>query len=355
MSDATPPPSLSGPHTGLTRRRVLRIVAACGAVPLGIAALRAIAPKDQLFTWQGEVLGAVSELTLWHPDASLARETILKVRLEIARFEQIFSLYRKSSEISRLNEAGRLRKPSPELRTLVEQSRHLSELSEGAFDITVQPLWRLYEAHFWSHTDHSADIAAKARDTARALVDFRGIDCGSAEIGFAREGMAITLNSLAQGFITDFVADMLRHEGFERAMVDLGEYRAIGRDASGRAFRIGIRDALAPNRIGRTVELDDETSGTALAVSGGYGTTLEPSGRFHHIFDPHSGASANRIADVTVVGPSATVANGLATAICVAGEARAGALLAAYPGTRAFLTRLDGTSVAVTANGPVTA
>jgi len=66
----------------------------------------------------------------------------------------------------------------------------------------VQPLWRLYEAHFWSHTEIQPDIAARARDVARALVDYRQIDSGSAGIAFARGGMAITLNSIAQGYIT---------------------------------------------------------------------------------------------------------------------------------------------------------
>jgi thiamine biosynthesis lipoprotein len=83
----------------------------------------------------------------------------------------------------------------------------------------------------------------------------------------------------------------------------------------------------------------------ALAVSGGYGTTFEASGRFHHIFDPRTGASANTLVDVAVIGPSATAADGLATAICVAGEALAPTLLAAYPKMRAMLTRLDGTSI----------
>jgi len=85
----------------------------------------------------------------------------------------------------------------------------------------------------------------------------------------------------------------------------------------------------------------------ALAVSGGYGTTFEPTGRFHHIFDPQTGASANRLADAAVIGPRATTANGLATAICVAGEERAAAMLAACPGTWAILTRPDGTSVTI--------
>jgi len=73
------------------------------------------------------------------------------------------------------------------------------------------------------------DIAASGRDVARTVVDFRQIDSGAAAIGFARAGMAITLNRIARGDITDAIADMLRNEGFESAVVDLGEYRTIGR------------------------------------------------------------------------------------------------------------------------------
>jgi FAD:protein FMN transferase len=332
----------------LSRRRAVRIVAAAAGLPLLIAAVRAAAPAGQLFHWQGEVLGAVSELALWHTDAALVQRTIGRVRGEIARYERIFSLYRTDSEITRLNVHGSLANPSPELRELVEASQRFSVLSGGAFDISVQPLWRLYEAHFWSHSDIQTDLAARARDVARDLVDFRNIDAGAARIAFARAGMGITLNSLAQGFITDAAADLLRNEGFESAVIDLGEFRTLGRHPDGRPWRIGIRNGLAKRGIdgesdggiARTVELED----TALAVSGGYGTTFEPTGRFHHIFDPHTGASANGLVDVAVIGPRATAANGLSTAICVAGEARAAALLAAFPGTRAIVTRPDGSA-----------
>jgi thiamine biosynthesis lipoprotein len=331
-----------------TRRRFLRVIAAVAGLPPIIATVRATAPNARLHSWQGEVLGALAELTLWHPNAAFAQRTILRVRQEIERFDRIFSLYRRDSEISRLNEAGTLLKPSPELRKLVEESQHLGELSGGAFDISVQPLWRLYEAHFWSRTAIQPDIVARARDVAHTVVDFRQIESGARAIGFARGGMAITLNGIAQGYISDAIADMLRNEGFESAVVDLGEYRTIGRHPDGRPWRIGIRDAQGVGRIDRMVDLED----MALAVSGGYGTTFEASGKCHHIFDPRTGASANSLVDVAVIGPRAMAADGLATAICVAGEAVAPTLLAAYPQTRAILTRLDGTSIAVTAKGP---
>ena len=326
-----------------TRRRAIRIVAAAAGLPLMIAAVRASAPPARMCYWQGEVLDAASELTLWHSDAALCRRVIRRMEAEIARYERIFSLYRPDSEISRLNAAGQLRQPSPELRALIEESQRFSVLSDGAFDISVQPLWRLYEAHFWSHSEIVPDILARAREVARARVDFRRIETGAGRIAFLREGMGITLNSIAQGFISDAITDMLRNEGFESAVVDLGEYNVIGRGPDGHPWRIGIQDALAANAVGRVIELDD----TALAVSGGYGTTFEPTGRFHHIFDPHTGASANKLADAAVIGPRAGAANALAVAICVAGEERARALLAACPKTRAVITRPDGTSVAI--------
>jgi thiamine biosynthesis lipoprotein len=326
-----------------TRRRAIRIMAAAAGLPLMIGAVRATAPPAQMFHWQGEVLDAVAELTLYHTDAALARRTILRIESEIARYERIFSLYRPDSEIARLNAAGILQRPAPELRTLIEESQRFGVMSGGAFDISVQPLWRLYEAHFWSHARVVPDIVASAQDVARELVDFRRIETGPGRIAFAREGMGITLNSVGQGFITDAVADLLRNEGFEQAVVDLGEFRALGRHPDGHPWRIGIQDPLAVNAVDRVIELDD----MGLAVSGGYGTTFEPTGHFHHIFDPQTGASANRIADAAVIASRATVANALTVAICVLGEERAQALLKACPGTRAIITRADGTKATI--------
>jgi FAD:protein FMN transferase len=365
MSEASTPVSSA---RRVTRRRAFRIVAAAAGLPLMIAVVRATAPAGQLFNWQGEVLGGLAELSLWHTDEATARRAIRKIEAEIARYEAIFSLARAESEISRLNAAGSLARPSTELRALMEESRRFSMLSGGAFDVSVQPLWRLYEAHFWSgrsvaNEADGGDILARAHDVARALVDYRQIEIGAGRIAFARPGMGVTLNSLAQGYITDAAADLLRNEGFESAFVDLGEIRALGRHPEGRPWRIGVRDGrpaagraetspagagagsagAAQEQPAPMVELVD----SAMAVSGGYGTTFEPSGRYHHIFDPTTGDSARALIDAAVIGPRATVANGLSTALCVAGEARAAALLAGCPGYRAMLTRPDGTRAEV--------
>lgn len=329
------------------RRRVLRILAALAGVPLTIASVRAFAPKVERHSWRGEAMGALSTLDIWHADAAFAHATIAKITREIDRLEKIFSLYRADSEISRLNADGKLQAPSRELRRLVEDGLRLGELSRGAFDITVQPLWKLYEKQFWTTHGGAPGFASRAQELTRALVDYRLVDVDAASIGFANTGMSITLNSMAQGFVTDAVADILRNEGFESAAIDVGEFRVIGRHPEGRPFRIGLSNGQDVAGELPAMNIED----MALAVSRGDGTLFEPSGRHHHIFDPRTGESASKLRRAAVLAASATEADGLATAICVAGEEVAPSLLASYPGARAILTRMDGTTVTVAARG----
>src|SRR5215217_5614700 len=82
-----------------SRRALLKIVAAVAIVPALAGVVRALAPQGRLYDWQLEVMGAVSELALWHHDPAVASRTIDQVRFEVARLDGIFSLYRDDSEI----------------------------------------------------------------------------------------------------------------------------------------------------------------------------------------------------------------------------------------------------------------
>ena len=125
-------------------------------------------------------------------------------------------------------------------------------------------------------------------------------------------------------------------------MIELGETRALGAGSDGQPFAVGLIDPRAPGMIERVVPLEN----AALAVSGGYGMRFDGRGQ-HHIFEPGTGQSANRLIQVAVMSPRAIWADALSTAIYVAGEARAASLLAAYPGSRAILSRPDGTTLEV--------
>lgn len=326
-----------------TRRRALRIFAGLAGMGALSAGVRLSAPDAQIFSWHGAVMDAPAEIALWSHSGSQARNIFRKIEIEIARYHRIFSLADAESEIVRLNRDGALAGASPDLLELIGESLRLGGLSDGCFDISVQPLWRLYEAHFWSKTEVASDICARAIETARTFVDYRRVHVTGRRIHFARSGMTITLNGIAQGFITDRIADLLRNEGFDTGFVDLGEMRALGSHPDGRPWRAALRDARTGGQSAYSIELEN----TALAVSGGYGTVFEPSGTFHHIFNPATGASASGLINVAVIAPRATIADGLSTAIYAAGESQAARLLGAYASSRAILTRANGETIEI--------
>ena len=207
-----------------------------------------------------------------HPDHAAARQAIAACRTEITRLERIFSLYRADSALSQLNRQGRLEAPPLELVELLAFSARVSAATGGAFDVTVQPLWDLYAGHFADPAADPAgpDDAALAATLAR--VDWRAVEIDSARIGFRRPGMAVTLNGVAQGYITDRVADLLRGRGFENVLVELGEIRALGRHADSDPWRAGIANPNDPSAVLLELPLLD----VALATSGGYGTWFDP-------------------------------------------------------------------------------
>lgn len=331
------------PAHGLSRRQALRVVAAAVAVPAGFGLTKLLGPSPRFHEWQGVALGADSSLTLWHPNEKVAERAIDRMLAEVARLERAFSLFRPDSEISRLNRDGLLDAPSSDWATLLDESRRLAALTGGGFDPTVQPLWTLYADYFANGPADPSGPPEAEVVTARALVDLSAVEANPRRLRFGKPGMAMTLNGIAQGYITDRVADMLRNDGFDHVFVELGESRALGDHPEGRPWRLGIKAADRPTAIARTLEIADE----AVAVSGGYGTRFDETGRNHHIFDPHSGHSATVLLGVTVIGPRATIADGLSTALYVGGEAGAAAVLAGYPGYRAILTRADGSELAV--------
>ncbi len=252
----------------------------------------------------------------------------------------MFSLYRADSEISALNREGRLDMPSRDLVALLAEARRFGALSGGAFDVTVQPLWRLYAAHFADPRADPRGPPAQAVRAALARVDYRAIEVAPKAVRLVRSGMALTLNGIAQGQITDRIAAILRDAGFEQALVDLGELRAVGGGPNG-AWRIGL---AGPDGVSDTTRLADG----ALATSAGHGTPFEPSGRFHHLFDPRNGRSAAAVASASAFASRAVAADALATTLAVSPPHRAAEILARFGGQRARLV-LPGGAVRIVA------
>jgi len=320
---------------GVTRRRAISLFGAAA----GIAAVPWMSTAAPVMRrWTGTALGAHAAITLAHPDERAANTIFERAAAEIARLERIFSLHDPESELSRLNRDGSLSAPSHDLILVLSEARRLGEATGGAFDVTVQPLWRLYAAHFANRPEAVAGPDEKAVAAALAAVDYRRIDAGPSAVTFARPGMAATLNGIAQGYITDRVADLLRDHGVDRVLLDLGEHRGVGAHPEGRPWRIGLIDPDAPGSIAQTVDLTDR----AVATSGGYGTQFSRDGRHHHLFDPMSGESANAYRSVSVIARRAMTADALSTALYVAAPERASGILGAIGPASAIVTDAAG-------------
>ncbi|MDJ0948299.1 MAG: FAD:protein FMN transferase [Alphaproteobacteria bacterium] len=321
---------------GLTRRRFIAVAGAAAGLATAGPGRAAEAPAAR--RWRGVALGAPAEITLYHPDAAVADRLIRLCRNEIARLERVFSLYRADSALSALNRDGALPDPPLDLVRLMGDSLAFAELTRGAFDPTVQPLWRLYADHFAQPDADPAGPSDAAIAAARVLVDHRQVALDSRRIAFARPGMAVTLNGIAQGYITDRVADLLRDNGIARVMIDLGEIRALGRRPDGRPWRVGIANPLERNRTTETLDIVDR----AVASSSPYGTRFEPTGAYHHLFDPATGRPHSPYRQVTVTAPRATVADALSTACAIMPPARTEETLTGIDQVELLLTLADG-------------
>ena len=275
----------------LSRRRFLTISAACAMwATSGRAA--------EVVRWQGRALGAGASMQLAGLSQQQAQPVIRAVEQELNRLENIFSLYREGSEIVRLNASGHLVAPSADLLNVLSLSASMNAASNGAFDPTVQPVWRALA---------KGDDLASAQDA----VGWHYVEFDTGAVRLTRVDMALTLNGIAQGYITDRIAALLRNRGLNNVLIDMGEIAAIGAKPDGHDWKAGV--SQPDGRIVRHVALRDR----ALATSAPDGTVLSTAPNAGHIIDPRAELKTAKHKLVSISAPSAAVADGLSTACCL--------------------------------------
>ena len=276
----------------MKRRRFLGLGTAAGA---GLLAGCGSDEPESEWSWRGVMFRSPASFTLHGVEDAEAKALTVDCVEEMKRLEAMFSLQNPDSAMSRLNRDGVLREVPEEFMSVVRLALALGERTNGIFDPTIQPYWKFL------HEGGKGD-----REAAMKLVDFRNVMVTEGRIAFAKSGMAMTLNSMAQGFVTDRITEMVRAAGVENALINIGEYSAIGRFSKKRPWTLGIRSGGAEGEILEEVPLEDES----LAVSSGGGYRF---GSGNHLVHPE-GDFANEGRVVAVTAPLAVVADGLATA-----------------------------------------
>jgi len=285
--------------------------------------------------WLGEkidLMGTSVSVELWHEDRAEGERLVAAVLDEYRRIDEMMSTYKPTSEISRVNELA-AKAPvtiGDELFSLIARSIELSERSGGAFDISYESIGYLYD--FRAHRRPTqAEI-----DEHLIAIDYRGIvlDRGQHTIAFELPGMRINLGGIAKGYAIEQAAAMLRRNGIEHALLNAGgDSRLVG-DRRGQPWIVGIRHPRADSEVVTRLPLVDE----AISTSGDYERFFEEDGkRYHHIIDPATGQPTGEMMSATVIGPDATITDGLSTTLFVLGIDTGLALIETFDGYEAIL------------------
>ena len=279
----------------VARRRFLTISAA--------ATLLSGVRYDE-YRWAGQALGAETSLVFRAPK-DMAENSISSVLGLIERFENTFSIYRNTSEISAFNQAADI-KPSKLFFELASYVDEIHKNSNGFFDPTVQSVWGqtqdLTNDQRWQNVTLTRDRIALPKNT------------------------QISFNGIAQGFLTDLVAALLRTHGFTDVLVNFGEFKGIGGP-----WNVGLQQ---PNGL-KSVTLNN----TAIATSSP--DAMGQSNGSSHMINPF-GSEDIEYKSVSVEHHSAMIADALSTAfVFMSPDKIQNVISKSYPNSRVHLITKD--------------
>ena len=292
-------------------RNAVAIVAACLLGPAG-GATEAAATR---FEYSAPRMGTLFRVVLYAPAEPAARAAAAAALARVAELNRILSDYDPESEVSRLSHCapGTAVPVSAELFALLEESQRLAAESEGAFDVTVGPIVRL-----WRHARRThqlpppAERATALRAAGHAKLRLRADD---RTVTLLAAGMALDFGGIAKGYAADAALAVLRQHGFSRAMVAAGGDLALGAPPPGAA---GWRIELAPfgGSLGEPLVL--VAADVAVSTSGDAEQFIEFDGvHYSHIVDPRTALGLTHPCAVTIIARRGAQADGLATAGCV--------------------------------------
>jgi FAD:protein FMN transferase len=321
----------------LSRRGLLQtLLAGASAAWIGTPALAGAAPalRDRRV-----LMGTMVDMSLDGAPAERLATARDAAWAEMQRLANMMSRYVPGNALDRVNAAaGREPVKIPrEMVELLRTGRRLSATTAGAFDMSVGALsWR-FDDPARAVLPADAQIKADLRRVGYRELVVNHCECSA---WLRQPGMKLDLGGIAKLPILEAGMRVLARQGVPSAMLNGGGdvlVRAEG--ATARPWRIGIRDAAAPDKLLAVLPLRNGV----VASSGDYerGFTLRGR-RYHHVLDPATGYPTEQVRGVTLLADTVDEVNGLGTAAMVMGPERGAALLAASPARQALLVKRDG-------------
>ncbi|MDT8391661.1 MAG: FAD:protein FMN transferase [Lentisphaeria bacterium] len=312
-------------------------------VVMGVVVLALVGISDRLkhrpapppFVHEFMIFGTYGRVTFWAPaqDAAAAAAEMVQ---ELEALQSAINTYEADSDISRLNRTAH---EAPfhcgdRLWNMIAAGRDAYTVSEGAFDISVGPLLKLWGFYGKRQTLPSDEEIAQAAELTG--LDNIIFDPQEKTVLFPKQGMFLDFGGIAKGYALDLCLDIAEKHGLSQGMIDLGGNIGClpdpppGKDT----YTIGIRDPAATGEILETVSM----TGLCVATSGNYERFQVLDGTFiHHIIDPATGWPVPARASVSVIAPRGLDTDVFSTAIFVRGDALAKRFIDQEPRGRALI------------------
>ena len=290
------------------RKYLLILLIAGWAITLAYKHFSHKVPEKHLYHDNRILMGTFWEVT------SPVKEASGIVFTEVARLEQLLSKYNPTSEISILNRTGKL-KVSPDTFYVIKKSKEFYQLTDGAFDITVEPLVELWG---FSNLKTKVPTTEEINSTLKIIGSDKIIlHENDSVVEFKFPKMKIDLGGIAKGFALDYAIKELKKNNINNCLINAGgQVYALGNKFAS-PWKIAIKDPRKPGVSG-TLELKNQSAST----SGDYEQFFLKNGkRYCHIIDPKTGYPVNSgITSVTIIDDSSLNADALSTAVFISGE-----------------------------------
>ena len=311
----------------MQRRQCLRfglgLLGATYASPFFMSSAQAatVAASEKLIWRERNMIGFGT--TLWikaaHENMDQLETALTAAVNAIRNVERQMSLFDPDSALSRLNAQGFLQQPNADLRLVLDLAKQVSLRSAGAFDVSMQPLWKV-----WSRaTDESRLPTQRELQHAKHLVNWRAVESSASIVRLNISGMSLSLNGIAQGYASDKARAALVAYGIQHAVIDAGETSLLGHAPNDQPWSFSIEHAalgeLKKSEVKQSDHLESAKSlmpiivadGRAMATSSDSHTVFSADHQHHHILNPHSGDSPLYWSSVTVLAPSCVMADAL--------------------------------------------
>jgi len=302
--------------------------------------MRKVSDESAYITDSSFLLNTLVTITIYDKQ----EEAILEGCFDLVeKYEKIYSRTDSTSELYALNHGtaphnGLNYQISNELSKIIEYGLYYSELSKGAFDISIAPITSL-----WDFTSSAPTVPSEEEiNHALTYVGYKSIQLNENEVTFQKEGVAIDLGAIAKGYIADKVKEYLIACGVKSAMINLGgNVLCVGAKPDGSPFKVGVQQPFADrNETLAIMEITDYS----VVSSGIYERSFTLGDVFyHHIMNPKTGYPYdNDLVAVTIYSKASVDGDGLSTTSFALGLEEGLALIQSIPNTYAiFITKDD--------------